>query len=433
MTHSSIRRTGIAVLVALVLAACGSDDDSSSADDTADEATTTTVEAAADDDGASTDDDTSSIPEATGPADESLDPVKIGVINMDEGTPSYPDVSVGIDAGAELVNAELGGIQGRPVEIVHCNVGVDQASNQECAQKFANDDDINLVINGYVFGSGFIFPILDAAGLPVLLQTPLTSPDFQATNGYAYAGGNAGGTVGTAAFAASILDAESIVILGADNDATRSAVEAIEGIPAVEGVDVSTTYISETSADVTADIQASGAADADAVLALINAPQCVQVAQTLQDLEVEAAIISTTTCAVPTTLAESPELFEGWHVVGSGLPPLLAEGESAELDYFRETFPKYGPEEKTQSFLAVGGFGAMLAAWDIGNELPDSLTREDWSTGLAGFTGPYFSGDPELSCPGPHYPAVCSNEVRAYVLDDAGVMSKVEDFFDPLA
>src|SRR3546814_3505046 len=53
---------------------------------------------------------------------------------------------------------------------------------------------------------------------------------------------------------------------------------------------------------------------------------------------------------------------------------------------FRSTFPKYGPEEKTQSFLAVGGFGAMLAAWDIGNELPDSLTREDWSTGLAGFT-----------------------------------------------
>src|SRR3546814_15971633 len=105
--------------------------------------------------------------------------------------------SVGIDAGAELVNAELGGSQGRPVEIVHCSVGVDQASNQECAQKFANDDDINLVINGYVFGSGFIFPILDAAGLPVLLQTPLTSPDFQATNGYAYAGGHAGGTVRT--------------------------------------------------------------------------------------------------------------------------------------------------------------------------------------------------------------------------------------------
>src|SRR3546814_18434578 len=112
---------------------------------------------------------------------------------MDEGTPSYPDVSVGIDAGAELVNAELGGIQGRPVEIVHCNVGVDQASNQECAQKFANDDDINIVINGYVFGSGSIFPILDAAGTPVLPQTPLTSPDLQATKGSAYAGGTAGG------------------------------------------------------------------------------------------------------------------------------------------------------------------------------------------------------------------------------------------------
>ncbi len=69
---------------------------------------------------------------------------------MDEGTPSYPDVSTGIDGAAALANAELGGIQGRPIEIRHCNVGVDQTTNQECAQEFANDDSVSVVINGYV-------------------------------------------------------------------------------------------------------------------------------------------------------------------------------------------------------------------------------------------------------------------------------------------
>jgi branched-chain amino acid transport system substrate-binding protein len=427
LKKKSIRRAGAALAMVLVLAACGSDDDATSSSTTARGSAGTTEGAVGNDT------DTSTIPEATGPADQSLDPVKIGMINMDEGTPSYPDVSIGVDAAAELINAELGGIQGRPVEIVHCNVGVDQASNQKCAQQFANDDDISVVINGYVFASGFIFPILDAAELPVLLQTPLTSPDFMATNAYGYAGGNAGGTVGTAAFAAKFLDAKKITVLGADNDALRSAVKAIEGLPSIEGVEVSTTYIPDTAADVTADIQASGAADADAVLALINAPQCVQVAQTLKDLDVSAPVISTTTCAVPSTLAQSPELFEGWHVVGSGLPPLLSEGASAELDYFRETFPEYGSKDKTESFLALGGFGAMLAAWDIGNDLPEALTRTDWSTGLKGFTGPYFGGQDEFSCPGPHYPAVCSNDVRAYVLDDQGVMTQVQDFFDPLS
>lgn len=374
-----------------------------------------------------------SVPTATGPADESLDPVVIGMINMDEGTPSYPDVSTGVDAAAALVNAELGGIHGRPVEVRHCNVGVDQPSNQNCAQEFANATDVNVVINGYVFGSAYIFPILDAVGLPILLQTPLTPADFGATNGFAFQGGNAGGTSGTAAYAAKFLEAESIVILGADNDALRAAVTTIEGLPSMEGVEISTTYISDSSADVTADVQASGAADADAVLALVNAPQCPQVAQTLSDLDVTAPVISTATCAVPATLEATPELFEGWTIVGSGLPPLLAEGASAELDYYRSIFPEYGPEESMNSFLSLGGFGAMLTAWSIGNDAPDTLSREDWTAGLSGFTGPYFGGRTELACPGAHFPAVCDNEVRAFVLDDAGQMTQVEDFFDPLA
>lgn len=424
MKHTTIRRVAVALAAGLIVTGCGSSDDDSSSSGGGDTEPSSTV---------APDTDTSAIPEATGPADDSLDPLVIGMINMDEGTPSYPDVSVGVDAAVELVNAELGGIQGRPVEVRHCNVGSDQATNQACAQEFANDDDVALVINGYVFGSSFVYPILEAADVPVLIQTPLTDADFQATNGWAFQGGNAGGTAGTAAYAASFLDAENVVILGADNDALRSAVDTIEGLPAMEGVEVSTTYIADTAADVTADVQASGAADADAVLALVNAAQCVQVAQTLTDLGVEAPVVSTSTCAVPSTLEESPELFEGWTIVGSGLPPLLADGASAELDYYHETYPEYGAEESMDSFLTLGGFGAMLTAWRIGNELPESLSRTDWADGLAGFTGPYFGGQDELSCPGEHFPAVCNNEVRAFVLDDEGVMSQVEDFFDPLA
>ena len=184
---------------------------------------------------------------------------------------------------------------------------------------------------------------------------------------------------------------------------------------------------------MTADVQASGALEADAILALVNAPQCLQIAQTLKDLGAEAPIISTATCAVPSTLEANAALFDGWHVVGSGLPPLLAEGASPELDYFREVFPEYGDAAKVKSFQALGGFGAMLAAQRIGNDLPETLSREDWAAGLAGFTGPYFGGQVELACPGPHFPAVCNNEVRVFELDDQGVMTQVQDFFDGLA
>ncbi len=375
----------------------------------------------------------SSIPTETGPADESLEPVVIGMINMDEGTPSYPLVSAGADAAAEYVNAKLGGIQGRPVEVRHCNVGVDQASNQECAQEFANDDSVSAVINGYVFSSSFGLPILEASGVPVLLQTPLTPADFNAANAYAYQGGNAGGGAGTATYAARFLGAEKIVIFGADDDALRAAVAQIEALPATEGVEILVSHISNTAADVTADVQASEAADADAILALVNAPQCLQIAQTVRDLGIETPIVSTTVCAVPATLRENPAVFDGWNIVGSGLPPMLPEGVSAELDFFREVYPQYGgSEEELSSFHALGGFAALLALWDIGNAIPDTMTREDWSAGMAAFDGPYFGGVSSVSCPGEYYPAVCANDVRAFQLDDQGRMTQVEDWFDPL-
>lgn len=450
MKTSRIRVFAVGLALALAAAACGSDSDGAGTATTngAAETTTTaadggdTTEGTGDDEtedttnggstGGSTD-SAASIPTPTGPADDSLEPMVIGVINMDEGTPSFPDVSDGIEAAAELINAELGGIQGRPVEIRLCNVGMDQASNQACAQEMANADDINVVINGYVFGSGFIFPIFEAAELPVLLQTPLTAPDFNATLAWGFQGGNAGGTAGTAGYAAKILDAQNIVMIGADNDATRAAVATMEALPSLEGRNLMTTYVSETAADVSADIQASGAADADAVLAIINTAQCVQIAQALADINVTAPVIATSTCATQLTLGEAPELFEGWHIVGSGLPPLVAAGESAEVDYWRETFPLYGDEAKLQSFHALGGFGSMLAIWTIGNDLPEDPSRADWAEGLASFTGPYFGGQETLSCPGIHFPAVCNNEVRAYVLNANGEATKVQDFFDALS
>lgn len=429
MKRTTIRRTASVLALALVVAACGDDSD----DDADDSADVTTTEASGDaapvgDSLANTD----SIPEETGPADDSLDPVVIGMVNMDEGTPSYPLVSSGVDAAAEYINAKLGGIQGRPVEVRHCNVGIDQASNQECAQEFANDDDISAVINGYVFSSSFGLPILEAAGVPVLLQTPLTPADFEAPNGFAYQGGNAGGGAGTATYAANFLDAEEIVIFGADDDALRAAVAQIEALPATEGVDISVTHISNSAADVTADVQASNAADADAILALVNAPQCLQIGQTVRDLGIETPIVSTTVCAVPATLEETPEVLEGWNIIGSGLPPMLPDGVSAELDFFREVYPQYGSEDDLGSFHALGGFGAMLALWDIGNAVPDSLTRADWTEGMGSFDGPYFGGVSEVSCPGEYYSAVCANDVRAFQLDDQGQMTQVQDWFDPL-
>lgn len=73
-----------------------------------------------------------------GPADG--EPVVIGVADAPDS--DYPTDPY-IDAMAEFINAELGGIGGRPIEIVRCDAVTDPAG---CADQLANDPDVVAVI-----------------------------------------------------------------------------------------------------------------------------------------------------------------------------------------------------------------------------------------------------------------------------------------------
>ena len=69
-------------------------------------------------------------------ADFDLDPVLVGLINM-ENSPagSFPEARVAIEAAADWVNSELGGINGRPIELVTCITDFSIEKSQSCAQE----------------------------------------------------------------------------------------------------------------------------------------------------------------------------------------------------------------------------------------------------------------------------------------------------------
>jgi branched-chain amino acid transport system substrate-binding protein len=114
---------------ALVAAACGSSDDSPSAADApaetvAEAPADTTAEAPADTTAEAPADTTAEAPADTtaAPSGEATgEPFRVGVQNL-EGDPngSFPEFSIAMQAAAKYVNAELGGLNGRPIEIVLC-------------------------------------------------------------------------------------------------------------------------------------------------------------------------------------------------------------------------------------------------------------------------------------------------------------------------
>src|SRR5690606_31806189 len=65
------------------------------------------------------------------------EPIVLGMINQ-ENTPvgSYPELSSATRAAIEFVNAELGGVHGRPLELEVCNTEFSPEGSTACAQKF---------------------------------------------------------------------------------------------------------------------------------------------------------------------------------------------------------------------------------------------------------------------------------------------------------
>ena len=68
----------------------------------------------------------------SGPADGSLEPVRIGYVNQQGGEIEVTALNVeGVEIAAEYINTEAGGIGGRPVEIVTCFIANSEEEGQQ--------------------------------------------------------------------------------------------------------------------------------------------------------------------------------------------------------------------------------------------------------------------------------------------------------------
>ena len=157
---------GIFTLIALFLSACGDSDSDdgtqtstsaseqqSTSDNSSSESEETAVEDDEPEETTAEEESEETVveeePEVAGPvaADESLPPVRIGLLNQEnDPVGSFPEIRLGLEGAVGYINAELGGIDGHPIELVTClQNSIPKA--QECAQDLATSDLVS-VING---------------------------------------------------------------------------------------------------------------------------------------------------------------------------------------------------------------------------------------------------------------------------------------------
>lgn len=350
------------------------------------------------------------------------DPIKIGYVNQEGGTPAFPEASVGVDAGVWFVNNFLGGVGGRPIELVKCFVTKEE-DGLKCGQEMLANADVQAVLVGAMLVGNA--PLLDTLNgkKPVLLPNPVTTPEFLATDGYAFTPGSPGVIQGLSVFAAKYIpelegrEVNTVAVVYNDNPAGTVAFEALTK-PILEslGVKVTGVPVADTAGatEMATAIQSSGADTADVFYPLVTIQGCIGVYDALRTLEIDTAVVTTGLCfGVPMqnhlkAAGEAGALPDGWYFGGYGFSYEIPGDPStdayidAALAWAKETGVS-NPE-----YTGFGGptFGSLLTLVKFMNAgATDSAAIRAASKS---FAGPMWAGVGDFQCGGnPVFPSLC--------------------------
>ena len=417
------RLLGLLLAFALIAAACGGDDDDATpapadepttdatdddggeeptddggeepTDDGGEEPTDDGGEEPTDDGGEEPTDDGGEEPTDDGNmADDSLEPVKIGMINQEEEFVVLAEARPAAEAAAGYINTELGGVDGHPVEIVICGAGDTPESALACAQEFANDDDINIVFQHHLNSTATNETLLNAgvaslnffADFPDVL-TPGVATIDPGLLGFPQAWFQHAAENGTT----------EATLLIADDPFFASVIPVFQLLAAEHGIDLTDVVNLGFEPDLTGPVSAANTDHGAWFFFLADPGQCTAAAIAVNTVGFEGTNYSLENCLDASLIANGD--FDGWI---SPYATSTATSDGPGSEEANRILSTYGGDDAVNT--GVGGFALanLLVAYEAvvaaGGADADGAAI---SAALGTFTSETIPGVPSVSCPGP--------------------------------
>lgn len=431
------------VAFALAAAACSSDGDDGEATETSAVEASEGDDSSADSEDSSTDDANSDDGEAMEAAGE---PILIGFQNP-EGDPagSFPEYAEGARAAAAYINAELGGLNGRPIELEVCPMAITPDESQRCANDLAAQG-VEVAVSSLNF-FGNHFPIYAGSDIPVIVGSPLTVGDFTSPNVYAI--GSGGGCVGSHTGMMEFITQNLPDVTGNEidrvsvawydvppglicyYDAQSKILDVINGnLPGdseLAGTNPDLVHTGVAVAPGAADLTAQATAlldfDPDVIAWGAPGPVCWALVDALARLgwsAEETPLVLSPPCLDLTLLEAAGDIANGVYISSTDnavLAPLedLTGQHLENASTYQTKGLEYGMSEDDLSKGFGGdGFSVMMNIWEISQDL-DEVNGQTIGAAFAATDGsePSFGGA-NLDCSGavPPYATVCSTPIR---------------------
>ncbi|MEI7886183.1 MAG: ABC transporter substrate-binding protein [Actinomycetes bacterium] len=338
------------------------------------------------------------------------EPLVLGMINQ-ENTPvgSFPELSQGVQAAIDFVNAQLGGVDGRPVQLEVCNTKFSAEGSTSCAQQFATEG-VPAVLGGIdVFGNGI--DLLAENKIPFIGGIPVSTQSMTAPNSFQFSGGSWGAMVAFADYAATQLKAKSVAILygdfGSVADGANYGKQTLEKL-GVQQVQMVPYPILET--DLSSAIQAAAAGNPDAIILLTADTGCTTAFEGMATIGLKAQAFYTGACAAP-KIIEGVPAADSEHAIFNVEGPISRTNPDPDTNLYNAVIAQYG-----NGLDAIGAatvtFRAFMNLYVVLSELgADGISADAVTMALRGkVDASSFMGHP-YTCNGKQFkglPAACA-------------------------
>ena len=352
-----------------------------------------------------------------GPANSSLPPVYIGYVNQ-QGGPTAVGLlaTAGAQMAVKYANAELGGIDGHPIQLVTCFIASAEEEGTTCAQKFLADKKIDVVnMGGVAIGVQSFFSTLHGS-LPVIDGVAATPIDTTQPNAVILFGDATHILPPFGTYARDVLHAKTAALVyPSDNAGIAIGAAAIKQGLEAAGVTVKAVGYPESTTDLTSVLTAAGAQTADMVIPYSDTAGCVNLAKGLTALGITD----------PKKIVSAPLCLNGQVIAGLGDWPhwtyaiassLFGDPSDPGMPAYMTVAAKYSTPAAAPDPWNIVNFGQLLTTIKIMNEVGyASLSPSAILAKAKAFTGPQALGAPELAC-GKYStaPAVCNDTIQLF-------------------
>lgn len=370
------------------------------------------------------------VPDSPEPADAGADPVVIGMINQ-EDTPlgSFPEIRRAVEGGVAFVNAELGGVGGRPVELVTCITSFSPEQSAACAQEMVAADVVALVGGLDVTSDGSV-PVLEANGIPQLGGIPANIVEQQSEVTFFFSGGVTGGLAAFLAHAADEGGDSAVLAYGEFDSFEVAANDYAAPVAELLGIDLELVSYPLTATDFLPVLTRAAESEPDAIIVAAAGSACAPIMRTYADLGIEAQLYLVGACADEEIIEASDGAYEGVIFNTEGPP---ASVETVEGEIFTSVNELYAAGEGAGAgTVGLRGFMNLFALLD---ELgPDAVSRESILEAVrASDARPSFWGHP-YTCDGAQIdglPALCAPQQSVFLVEEPGEnVTLNEDWYD---